>query len=659
MKVLFNKEICADFDEGIKREWLEINPGGTFACSNIYGMNTRRYHGLFVVPGSKKTERFVLLSKFEESVFIGKQVHEISTNSYVGGIYPEGYRYLESFSIDPFPRFTYKIDNRRIEKTVFLLSNQNVLLIRYANKNQGPPVKIVLKPVLAGRRINELTRESQNVNVDSYFDGKVVKINPTAETPELKIYYTSGEYAQAPLWYYNYQYSGPEMNQKATGDVEDLFNTGFFTCKLKAYETFDLYISVDEVKDFDYEKLYRREKAYRRSIPPRLKDNSVFAKDLSKSIERMSGPTAEDLSKQLINCQRDQLGVREILMCAPGLMICQQKPDKNMKIMASLIKQVKNGLLPEFIGFNPAQHESTRWTADGSLLLINYAYHICRETNDLKYIEENLYEHFRDIIDSYRKGTRANIYIDRDGLLFAGSYDINTSWMPFKDKSGKVHRYGKLLELNALWFNALKIMEYFSRQLKRPRLAGKYADMARVMLKSFLKVFWDDKNIRFSDLVRENYRDSSLRLNQLYLIGLPFSILDRELGNNVLTQIEDDLLTPFGLRSLSKTDPAYAGSFGPAGNLTPELKCNGAIWPVAVGLYCDAVLQIRGEQQHVINRLIQYLSEIKQIYYDYTLSCLPEVFSGIHPHYYGGCLAHLPTMCEILRSIYKIEKIRK
>jgi len=659
MKIFFNKDICADLEEGIKKEWLEINPGGVFACTNIYGMNTRQYHGLYVTPGMAANDRFVLLSKFEESVFIDKQVFEISTNSYVGGIYPQGYKYLESFSMDPFPRFTYRIENRRIEKTVFLLSDKNILITRYTNKNQGPPVKIILKPVLAGRKINELARESQNVNVDSYFDGKVVKINPTPETPELKIYYTSGDYAQAPLWYYNFRYGGPELNSGSRGDVEDLFNTGFFTCILKAYDSFDLYISVDEVKDFDYEKLYRKEKAYRRSIQPRLTRSTVFVKDLSKSIERMSGSNTVEPSGQLINCQREHLTVREILFSAPGLLVSEKKPDKNLQIMESLLGLVKDGLMPEYVSLNPVHHESGRWTGDGSLLLINYAYLLYRETKNIKFVEEKLYEPFRDIIDTYRKGTRENIYIDRDGLLVTGSFDVNTSWIPLKDKAGKVLRYGKLLEMNGLWYNALKIMEYFSRQLKLPKLAGKYADMARVVLKSFLKVFWDFEKIRFSDVVRDNYRDSSLRVNQLFLIGLPFSILDRELGNNVLTKIEDDLLTPLGIRSLATNDPAYTGRFAPDGKLSPEIIYNGSIWPWAIGLYCDAVLQIRGEQQHVINRLLQYLDGFKKTYSTYTISCLPELFSGERPHIYGGCLAYLPAMCEVLRSTYKIEKIRK
>ncbi len=659
MKVIFGKDICADLQEGIKKEWLEINPSGSFACTNIYGLNTRRYHGLFVVPGNSMNERFVMLSKFEESVFIGKQVYELSCSSYVGGIYPRGYKYLQSFSLDPFPRYLYLIENRRIEKTLFLLHDQNILVIRYTNKNQGPPIKIILKPVLAGRRVNELSHESQNINVDSYFDGRVVKINPTEETPELKIYYSNGEYKQAPLWYYNFQYRGPYLKDDGNGDTEDLFNTGFFTCKLNAYESFDLYVSVDEVKNFDYEKLFRNEKAYRRSIQPRLVKKSSFVKDLSKSIERMSGSDLESLSMQQVNCQRERLTIREILFSASGLLINEKTPDKNLLIMDTLLETLDSGLLPEYIGFNPDQVESTRWTADGSLLLINYAYSLHRFIKNLPYVEEKLFEPFRDIIENYRKGTKGNIYIDRDGMLFTGDHNTNVSWMPLKDKDGKVARYGKLLEMNGLWYNALKVMEYFSRELNQPKLAGKYADMARVVLKSFLRVFWDEENICFSDVVRENYRDSSLRVNQLFLVGLPFSILDRELGSNVLTQIENELLTPHGIRSLSKNNPVYKGQLRSDGSLSPDEYCNGSIWPWATGLYCDAVLDIRGDQQHVINRLLQYLDGFKNKYYTHTLSCLPEVYAGDHPHGYGGCMAYLPTMCEILRSTYNLEKAGK
>ena len=145
MKVILNKTICADFFEGAGKEWLEINSTGCYACSTIYGMNTRRYHGLFITPGKSSGEKYVMLSKFEESIFIDNQVYEISTNCYTGGINPDGYKYLQSFSIDPFPRFIYQIGERRIEKNIFLLSDKNVLIVRYTNKNQGIPVKIIIK----------------------------------------------------------------------------------------------------------------------------------------------------------------------------------------------------------------------------------------------------------------------------------------------------------------------------------------------------------------------------------------------------------------------------------------------------------------------------------------------------------------------------------
>ena len=599
-----------------------------------------------------------MLAKFEESIFIDNQVYEISTNCYTGGVYPDGFKYLHSFSIDPFPRFTYMVENRRIEKNVFLLSDKNVLIIRYTNKNQGPPVKIIIKPILAARKINELARESQNVNVDSYFDGKVVKINPSEETPELKIYYSAGEYTEAPLWYYNFRYPGHDLRTKNIGDVEDLFNTGFFTCTLNTYESLDLFISVDDVKDFDYDKLFRREKATRRSIRSGLSENSLFVKDLSKSIERMTGKEVQDLSNQLISCQRDELTVREILFAAPGMLISETNHDKNIRIIESLLDITHRGLLAEYFRTRPDQLESTRWTADGSLLLINHAYQLYRAGKHLPFIEERLYEPFKDIIDIYRKGTIANTYIDRDGLLVTGSYDINASWIQLKDKNGKFIRYGKLLEMNALWYNALKIMEFFSRELKHAKQARKFADMARVFLKSFLKVFWDEEKIRFSDLVREKYRESVFRINQLYLVGLPFSILDRELGNRVLTQIEDELLTPVGIRSLAAGETGYSSKIRSDGQLTPEILYNGSIWPWTVGLYFDAVLQVRGEQQHVISRLFRYLETFKQMYYNETISCLPEIFIGNGPYNYAGCIAYLPTMCEILRCTYKLETRR-
>ena len=246
MKIFFEKDVCSNLDLSLKKEWLEANQLGSYACSTIYGLNYRRYHGLFAVPVKNGTGHVLLLSKFEESVFIGSQVFELSANRFKGGIHPDGYRYLQRFALDPFPKFTYLIDGRRLEKTLFLLHDSNTLIIRYTNKNQGPPLKLILKPILASRDVSGLTHENNKINTDSYSDNRVVKMSPRPDMPELSIYYLKGDYTRAPLWYYGFMYSGSaEESGHNEGETEDLFNTGFFTCTLDTYESMDLYITTD------------------------------------------------------------------------------------------------------------------------------------------------------------------------------------------------------------------------------------------------------------------------------------------------------------------------------------------------------------------------------------------------------------------------------
>ena len=166
MKINFDQQVCSNFNLAANKEWLEVNKLGGYSASTIFGLNNRRYHGLFVVPCGPEQSRTIILSKFEESIFIGNQVYELSTNQFAGGIYPDGYKYIKNFSIDPFPKFEYEVENRRIEKSLFLCHDQHTLIIRYTCKNQGPPFNLVLKPILAARKISDLTHEIATFNAD-------------------------------------------------------------------------------------------------------------------------------------------------------------------------------------------------------------------------------------------------------------------------------------------------------------------------------------------------------------------------------------------------------------------------------------------------------------------------------------------------------------
>ena len=661
MKTYLNKNTCANFNLAANTEWLETNTLGGYACSTIYGLNNRQYHGLFVVPSEPGDQKTIILSKFEESIFIKNQVFELSTNQFSGGLYPEGYKYLVNFSIDPFPKFVFDIEGKRIEKTLFLLHDQHTLIIRYTYKNQGPPLNLVIKPMIAARGLNELSHEVTNINTDSYLDNGVVKLAPKATIPELRIHYQKGDYIPAPLWYHNYLYEKDFRRKKdfSDGQTEDLLNPGFFTCFIEPYESLDLYVTIDTPTDFDYESVYRKEKDYRQSYDSGIIQLPAVAKEISKRIEILTYPEGKNRPLHIADFPFNQQSTGEMLLSLWGLALFESNEKAIQDSLLIYVENLNKGVLSDSIGKKEASEDRNPCFADLSLIFINLIYFLYNFRIDLEFVEDKIFEPCSDIIDYYTKGTFASITEDDDGLLLSGTTEIPSSWISQKSGNDDKIRFGKLCEINALWYNSLKIMEYFSRQLDKKRLAKKFALKAEKTKTSFLSKFWSKKNLRYYDLIRDDFKDSTFSINQLFTITLPFSVLDVERGIFILKQIEEHLLTPLGLRSLSPNEKHYKGRGKSKLKRKDQAYYTGSIWPWPIGMYVDAVLRFRGTNQQVLNNLNKYFETLGKFFYDKGLGNISEFFEGNPPHRRSGQICNGLNLTELLRSYFSVDQAMK
>ena len=658
MNIQFEHNQLQDFNFAINKEWFEVNNNGAYACSTLYGLNNQPYHGLFAIPIGTLNERVILLSKFEESVFIDNHIHEISTNQYTDAVYPDGFKYLHQFRLNPFPLFTYVLNRQRLEKTLFFVHDQNTLVVRYANKNQGPALHLILKPIIAYRKTTELSEQLPYINTDSYLEGRMVRFAPKSELPALNIYYLKGEYIPAPLWYFHYKYLPGYIDNLPEGrqPIEDLLNPGFFTCTLEAYETLELFISVDRLTNFDYDEMYRREKDYRSHVPVIFLGGSAFTADLAEKA-RISVISSKDQPAIFLPSYHTyQLLTREMLLSLPGLSILLDDTTKIKNTIERCLSTIADGLLP--LRYPPGGMPVDDRCADNSLLFINFLYFYYHLLKDKIYLQQVLFNPCQSIIDAYRLGTRHNIYCDKDNLIFSGDQDTNTSWIPLRDQNGKVLRYGKLLEINVLWYNALKIMEYFCKELKKKSLMKRFNRMAVNCQNSFLIYFWNGNDKQFYDLIRENYMDRSFRINQIMLLSLPFPILEAKSAQPVLRQIETELLTPFGLRSLSPRTKGYMGRIEfKSGKNNPSYYL-GAVWPWTAGWYVDAVLQSKGRDSATLTYLQQFIEGFSELFYDRGLGYISELCEGDEPYTANGNLVYNLNLIELLRSIYNLENIK-
>jgi len=660
MKINFDEQQCGNFNLASNREWLEVNKAGVYASSTIYGLNNRRYHGLFVIPHGREQSKTILLSKFEESVFIQKRVYELSTNQFKGGIYPDGFKYIRNFSLDPFPKTLYEIEERRIEKTVLLCHNRPTLIVRYAYKDQGPAFNLVLKPMLAARRIDDLTHEIASFNADSYLENGAVKFTPVASLPELKIYYQKGEYIPAPLWYHNYVYE-MDSRRKYAGDksrTEDLFNPGFFSVWLNPYETFELYVSTEDLNDFDYESVYRQEKDYRRQFDQAVMMLKPPAGIIAKKIELLTIENKSALPLRVADYPDDEQETGQILFSLFGLAGLDRYKDGLAQTIKFLAGKLQNGLLPTSLK-DPGDAASVYLYADLPLIFIALVYYLYDFRLKQNFIEEHVLNACLEIVDNFSRKNESYLFQDKDGLLICGDRQTEASWLLGHTANENTIRCGKLCEINALWYNALKIAEFLCRKSKRKRTANKYAAMADKTRKAFLEMFWEAKKLQYADHIFEQQRDMTFSIAQLFLLGLPFSMLEEKRGIYLIKQIEDYLLTTLGLRSLSPQSKYYKGRLNSPKTSKETAYTTGSVWPWMIGMYVDAVLAFRGNSQEIIKKLDVAVSSLEIFFIEQGLGNISEFFEGNPPHRRNGKICSALNLTELLRSLQILYRTKK
>lgn len=615
----FHKDVLHNFAEFQRYEWLESNTLGAYSASSITGMNLRREHGLLVVPHPTKNKKVVTLSKFEETIFIENRLFEISTNQYEDTIYPHGYQYQEKFSLAPFPTFIYKVEDRRIRKTLFLVENKNMLAIRYELMNQGRPVTLVIKPFIAVRFNNELNTEIQGLNTDTYLGNAFVRWAPRPDMPELYIHFGKGEFITATLWYHSFIY--PKDFQRYGNSKEDLFNPGFFQIELKPYEKFDLFISTDDVDALrlDFDELYFNENHRRKLNLFSMHQTTPYLKRIGTNFQRIVS-FKEDKIQIPISQMDNKKNLRLFLFHLPYLIETTESSALFKNTVLDILYYLDSGLLPTNY---PVKDEKPIYNqADLGLWLIYILYLFFQKFQNIEFIE-SIYEKLRLIMDAFIKGTTFNIYSDKDGLIFVGDRNINVSWMELKSKNGDVLRYGKLVEINALWYNALKIMELFSDRLKKRRYTGKYQKLAVKVQKSFKKLFVNSKGTGFYDFVHQDVHNEDFRINQIIPLSLAFPLCDQAFGQKLLRRIEEELLTPYGLRSQSIYDDGYRKNAESDVDNSSDYY-SGAVWPWSIALFIQAKLKYSQRREDIVGLWENYFRPLFKLTDEGVLGFIPE-----------------------------------
>ncbi|MCB1024420.1 MAG: glycogen debranching enzyme N-terminal domain-containing protein, partial [Acidobacteria bacterium] len=488
--ISFDSKICTDYLESSSREWLETNGIGGFASSTISCANTRRYHGLLTAATDPPLGRITMLSKYEETLSIDDTAYELSANQYSGTVHPKGYRYLKSFSLDPFPVWIYEIEGVEIERKIFMVNGKNTTVCTWSilSKIAGRDREVILtlKPLLSFVDYHSLQHETKDFDREYALSPGMITIRPRKDLPTLRFLHNARKVEKTGYWYRGFEY---DIERSRGFDFkEDLFQP--FSMEFDLDKDVEVLVSTESENTFDVRELETAEKLRREQL-----------------IEIAAA--SDDLTKQLV-LAADQFIVsrgggdtiiagypwfsdwgRDTMIALPGLTLATNREGIAKNILQEFSKYISRGMIPN--RFPDEGNEPEYNTVDATLWFIEAVRAYLEKTGDYDFVKEHLYEKLVEIIYWHQKGTRFNIHLDEDGLLFSGEEGLQLTWMDAKYGDDVfTPRIGKPVEIQALWYNALKVMTDLAKRFKDKDGKHIYDKLAKRAKKTFYEEFWYD-----------------------------------------------------------------------------------------------------------------------------------------------------------------------
>ncbi|MFN0109016.1 MAG: amylo-alpha-1,6-glucosidase [Blastocatellia bacterium] len=649
----FDENICGNLAEAIEREWLETNGLGGFASSTIIGLNTRRYHGLLMAATKPPVGRMLLLSKLEETLVINGERFDLSANQYSGVVHPEGYSYLKEFRLDPFPTFVYEVAGITLEKSIFMVHGENTVVVEYKRRKKSRAVKecrLEIHPLVAFRDYHSTTHENSAIGNHVESQDGLATIRPYADLPELHFAHNTDEPRATGYWYRNFEFKAER--ERGLDFNEDLFN--HFTLKFDLGKTASATViaSTEKHNASEANKLRQAEIIRRKELLSGVKgDELIQALTLA--------------ADQFIVARGDQKTIiagyhwfadwgRDTMIALPGLTLTTGRYDIAKSILLEFAKHVDRGMLPN--RFPDAGEAPEYNTVDATLWYVEAVRALLAHTEDYDFVQANLYDTLKDIIAWHERGARYNIHVDQDGLLFAGEHGVQLTWMDAKVGDWVVTpRIGKPVEIQALWFNALRVMELLATKFGEDDNAKRFSLMADHAKESFNQKFWNEATGCLFDVIDRDARDGSIRPNQIFAASLPHSMLSDERAKQVVAVVERELLTPAGLRTLSPNDSNYIGVYQGDALSRDGAYHQGTVWPWLMGAFISAYLKANGQTNTARKQAQKWLDGFLPQLNEACLGQVSEIFDGDVPHAPRGCVAQAWSAAELLRVA--VEKI--
>jgi predicted glycogen debranching enzyme len=665
MEIEFGRAICGDLTQAESREWLIANGIGSYASGTVAGLLTRRYHGLLVAALNPPLGRTLLLTKLDETILYGESVYPLHTNRWAdGSIVPSGYLQIEHFALDDkVPVWHFACADALLEKRIWMQRGANTTYIRYILHRAAQPIALTLKALVNYRDYHGSTQSHEwQMSITPIEQGVCVVAYPEAvplylfcEAPQKSL----GDRLQViPVHTWHYGFDLAVERYRGLSDREDHLHAATFAITLNPGESFTLVASTEMQptlngeaalkahRDREQQLLNQWESIHGKSTPAWVSHLALAADQFIVDRSLPNHPKGKTI---LAGYPWFSDWGRDTMISLPGLTLTTGRPAIARSILQTFAQYVSQGMLPN--RFPDVGEQPEYNTVDATLWYFEAIRAYYNATEDTALLQE-LFPVLADIIDWHCRGTRYGICFDpADGLLYAGETGVQLTWMDAKVGDWVVTpRTGKPIEVNALWYNALRTMATFARELSNSD--KDYGAMADCTLTGFAR-FWNHAVGYCYDLLDgPEGDDAALRPNQIFAVSLPKSPLNPAQQQQVVEACGQMLLAPYGLRSLAPNHSQYQGHYGGDQKQRDGAYHQGTVWGWLLGPFVLAHLQVYDNPAQAL----QFLEPMANHLCTHGLGSLSEIFDGDAPFTPRGCIAQAWTVAEVLRAWRAIDE---
>ncbi len=637
----FDKTLLINLEKSLSKEMIRTNRAGAYNSTTLIDCNTRKYHGQLVVPLPEIDDsNHVLLSSLDETVIQHGAEFNLGIHKYEGNNFsPNGHKYIRQFDCDVISRTTYRVGGVILSKERMLVSFEPRVLIKYTLIEAHSPTTLRFKPFLAFRSVNELTHENSRANTSYQETKQGISMCLYEGYPGLYMQFSkTNHYSHNPVWYKNIEYY--KEQERGYEFKEDLLVPGYFEMPVKKGESIIFSAGVSETSPRKLQELWDNELKRRNARTDMYNCLKNSAQQLYKR--------ENDRTYLLAGYPWFGARARDQFVALPGCTLAIDRMDYFEAIIKTSLEEV-NAFLE-----NRTEDIKLQGLDDPDVLLWfiwvlqQYAKHVSLEDAAKRYEDITT-----KIIAFIRKNNHPNLFVHPNGLLYINGTEKPATWMnAVEDGRPITPRTGYVVEINSLWYNALKFTAELTRFAGNEHTADLLDYQAEIAREAFIHTFWNGTYLY--DYVDGGYKDCEVRPNMILAVGLEYSPLDKQQQKSVLDITTRELLTPKGLRSLSPKSGSYRPNY--VGGMLERNRNyhNGPVWPCTFGAFSAAYLRIykKSGKSFIERMLIGFEAEMTEL----CIGTLPELFDGNPPFKGHGGMSFAMSVAEVLRVLESLKK---